>query len=62
MLKGWNSSVRTTSAISSAWMPTFSVSRMLAQVPVFLGLYHVLMSFNRTQTGIGRLGLSAGAA
>ncbi|MGW9181665.1 membrane protein insertase YidC, partial [Agromyces sp. NPDC055658] len=27
-------------------------------VPVFLGLYHVLMSFNRTQTGIGRLGLS----
>ena len=31
---------------------------MLAQIPVFLGLYHVLMSFNRTQTGIGRLGLS----
>jgi YidC/Oxa1 family membrane protein insertase len=31
---------------------------MLAQVPVFLGLYHVLMSFNRTQTGLGRLGLS----
>ena len=29
---------------------------MFAQVPVFLGLYHVLMSFNRTQTGIGRLG------
>ena len=34
MLKGWNSSVRTTSAISSAWMPTLSVSLMLAQVPV----------------------------
>ena len=31
---------------------------MLAQIPVFLGLYHVLMSFNRTQHGIGRLGLS----
>ena len=31
---------------------------MLAQIPVFLGLYHVLMSFNRTQTGFGRLGLS----
>jgi YidC/Oxa1 family membrane protein insertase len=27
-------------------------------VPVFLGLYHVLMSFNRTQSGFGRLGLS----
>jgi YidC/Oxa1 family membrane protein insertase len=26
---------------------------------VFLGLYHVLMSFNRTQHGIGRLGLDA---
>jgi YidC/Oxa1 family membrane protein insertase len=31
---------------------------MLAQVPVFIGLYHVLMSFNRTQSGFGRLGLS----
>jgi YidC/Oxa1 family membrane protein insertase len=31
---------------------------MLAQIPVFLGLFHVLRSFNRTQTGIGQLGLS----
>ena len=35
----------------------FGCLPMLAQVPVFLGLYHVLMSFNRTQHGIGRLGL-----
>ena len=27
MLKGWNSSVRTTTAMSSAWMTTFTVSR-----------------------------------
>lgn len=38
--------------------PILGCLPMLAQVPVFLGLYHVLMSFNRTQTGIGRLGLS----
>jgi len=31
---------------------------MLAQIPVFLGLYHVLRCFNRTTTGIGQLGLS----
>ncbi len=31
---------------------------MLAQIPVFLGLYHVLRSFNRTQSGFGQLGLS----
>jgi YidC/Oxa1 family membrane protein insertase len=31
---------------------------MLAQIPVFLGLFHVLRSFNRTSTGIGQLGLS----
>jgi YidC/Oxa1 family membrane protein insertase len=31
---------------------------MLAQAPVFIGLYHVLNSFNRTQTGFGRLGLT----
>ena len=30
----------------------------LAQMPVFLGLYHVLRCFNRTSTGIGQLGLS----
>lgn len=38
--------------------PILGCLPMLAQVPVFLGLFHVLMSFNRTQTGIGRLGLS----
>jgi YidC/Oxa1 family membrane protein insertase len=38
--------------------PILGCLPMLAQVPVFIGLYHVLMSFNRTQTGIGRLGLS----
>lgn len=29
----------------------------LVQIPVFLGLYHVLRSFNRTGTGMGQLGL-----
>ena len=38
--------------------PILGCLPMLAQVPVFLGLYHVLNSFNRTQTGFGRLGLS----
>ena len=38
--------------------PILGCLPMLAQVPVFLGLYHVLMSFNRTQSGFGRLGLS----
>src|ERR1700726_2469989 len=37
--------------------PVLGCLPMLAQIPVFLGLYHVLMSFNRTQHGIGRLGL-----
>jgi YidC/Oxa1 family membrane protein insertase len=41
--------------------PILGCLPMLAQVPVFLGLFHVLMSFNRTQTGIGRLGLSVEA-
>lgn len=31
---------------------------MLVQMPVFLGLFHVLRSFNRTGTGAGQLGLS----
>jgi YidC/Oxa1 family membrane protein insertase len=31
---------------------------MLAQLPVFLGLYHVLRSFNRTQGGFGQPHLS----
>ena len=39
--------------------PVLGCLPMLAQIPVFLGLYHVLMSFNRTQHGIGRLGLDA---
>lgn len=30
----------------------------LVQLPVFLGLFHVLRSFNRTGTGAGQLGLS----
>ena len=38
--------------------PILGCLPMLAQIPVFIGLYHVLMSFNRTQTGSGRLGLS----
>lgn len=38
--------------------PLLGCLPMLAQVPVFLGLYHVLRSFNRTSTGIGQLGLS----
>lgn len=38
--------------------PVLGCLPMLAQIPVFLGLYHVLMSFNRTQSGIGRMGLS----
>ena len=39
--------------------PILGCLPMLAQVPVFLGLFHVLNSFNRTQTGFGRLGLTA---
>ena len=31
---------------------------LLVQMPVFLGLFHVLRSFNRTGTGTGQLGLS----
>ncbi|MCW2521240.1 MAG: preprotein translocase subunit YidC [Mycobacterium sp.] len=38
--------------------PVLGCLPMLAQIPVFIGLYHVLNSFNRTQTGFGRLGLS----
>lgn len=32
---------------------------MLVQIPVFLGIFHVMRSFNRTGTGVGNLGLSA---
>ena len=38
--------------------PILGCLPMLVQVPVFLGLYHVLRCFNRTSTGIGQLGLS----
>ena len=38
--------------------PILGCLPMLAQVPVFLGLYHVLRSFNRTQGGFGQPGLS----
>lgn len=31
---------------------------MFVQIPVFIGLFHVLRSFNRTGTGTGQLGLS----
>ncbi|SNT53149.1 membrane protein insertase YidC [Rhodococcoides kyotonense] len=39
--------------------PLLGCLPMLAQVPVFIGLYHVLRSFNRTGTGFGQLGMSA---
>jgi len=38
--------------------PLMGCLPVLAQVPVFLGLFHVLRSFNRTGHGIGQLGLS----
>ncbi|MDH6244382.1 membrane protein insertase YidC [Mycobacterium sp. OTB74] len=38
--------------------PLLGCLPMLAQVPVFLGLYHVLRSFNRTQGGFGQPQLS----
>src|ERR1700756_3038139 len=31
---------------------------VLLQAPVFIGLFHVLRSFNRTGTGFGQLGMS----
>ncbi|GAA1472490.1 membrane protein insertase YidC [Corynebacterium felinum] len=31
---------------------------ILVQMPVFIGLFHVLRSFNRTGSGVGQLGLS----
>ena len=37
--------------------PVLGCLPMLAQVPVFIGLFHVLRSFNRTQHGVGQLGL-----
>ena len=38
--------------------PLMGCLPVLAQVPVFIGLFHVLRSFNRTGTGIGQLGMS----
>ena len=38
--------------------PILGCLPMLAQIPVFLGLYHVLRSFNRTTGGVGQLKLS----
>ena len=35
--------------------PLMGCLPVLAQVPVFIGLYHVLRSFNRTGSGIGQL-------
>ncbi|NKY36291.1 membrane protein insertase YidC [Nocardia speluncae] len=37
--------------------PLMGCLPILAQVPVFLGLFHVLRSFNRTGTGFGQLGM-----
>lgn len=39
--------------------PLMGCLPVLVQVPVFLGLFHVLRSFNRTGHGFGQLGLSA---
>ena len=39
--------------------PILGCLPMLAQIPVFLGLYHVLRSFNRTQGGFGQPQLTA---
>ncbi|WP_039803430.1 membrane protein insertase YidC [Nocardia araoensis] len=38
--------------------PLMGCLPILAQVPVFLGLFHVLRSFNRTGHGIGQLGMT----
>lgn len=37
--------------------PMMGCLPILAQVPVFLGLFHVLRSFNRTGHGVGQLGI-----
>ncbi|AYJ49166.1 membrane protein insertase YidC [Rhodococcus sp. P1Y] len=38
--------------------PLLGCLPLLAQAPVFIGLLHVLRSFNRTGTGFGQLGMS----
>ncbi|ATD72773.1 MULTISPECIES: membrane protein insertase YidC [Gordonia] len=39
--------------------PLLGCLPMLLQIPVFIGLFHVLRSFNRMGTGMGQLGMSA---
>ncbi|PXW36120.1 UNVERIFIED_CONTAM: YidC/Oxa1 family membrane protein insertase [Williamsia faeni] len=39
--------------------PLLGCLPMLAQIPVFIGLFHVLRSFNRMGTGLGQLGMTA---
>lgn len=41
--------------------PLLGCLPMLLQIPVFIGLFHVLRSFNRMGTGVGQEGLSAEA-
>ncbi|GAA4484949.1 membrane protein insertase YidC [Rhodococcus olei] len=38
--------------------PLMGCLPVLLQAPVFIGLFHVLRSFNRTGTGVGQLGMS----
>ncbi|MFE3290702.1 membrane protein insertase YidC [Rhodococcus sp. NPDC059234] len=38
--------------------PVMGCLPVLLQAPVFIGLFHVLRSFNRTGTGVGQLGMS----
>lgn len=38
--------------------PLASCLPMLVQIPIFIGLFHVLRSFNRTGSGHGQLGMS----
>ncbi len=39
--------------------PLLGCLPMLLQIPVFIGLFHVLRSFNRMGTGMGQLGMTA---
>lgn len=39
--------------------PLLGCLPMLMQIPVFIGLFHVLRSFNRMGTGMGQVGMSA---
>ncbi|AZG47026.1 membrane protein insertase YidC [Gordonia insulae] len=39
--------------------PLLGCLPMLLQIPVFIGLFHVLRSFNRMATGMGQLGMTA---